>query len=101
MAALLTKDALLARRVLVALLSDDKVPPRARIDAARIVLDRAGFVPPRAAPAEAREREPHEMSADELRALIDRLSSQLADKATPVDGQRMPDTAAQAVDFLD
>jgi phage terminase small subunit len=56
---------------------------RVRLDAARVVLDRAGFVPAKQA-APAGEREPEAMNTRELHALIERLERELGNRATPV-----------------
>lgn len=77
-----------ALAVTVALLGS--ASEKVRGDAARSILDRGGYAAP---PADAmRERGLAELSADELRALIGELQSELADKAQPV---------AEATDWLD
>ena len=62
-----------------AMLSDSE---RIRVDAARSILDRAGYAAP--LPEQARERGLSELSPDELRALISGLQSELSDHARPV-----------------
>lgn len=56
---------------------------RVRLDAARIILDRAGFVPLKHT-VNPDDREPEAMSTTELHALIERLERELGDRAAPV-----------------
>lgn len=58
---------------------------RVRVEAARTVLDRAGYAAP--LPEQQRERGLSELSPDELRALIGELSSELSEHARPVNGE--------------
>ena len=62
-----------------AMLSDSE---RIRVEAARGILDRAGYAAP--LPEQNKERGLSELSPDELRALISGLQSELSEHARPV-----------------
>lgn len=78
-----------------------------RADAAKVLLDRAGYVPPKAnEPGAGAMRDPSEMSSDELRAYIDKAEQQLAARASPVEDTRQDapntgDASSQVIDMLD
>jgi hypothetical protein len=66
---------------------------RVRLEASKAWLDRAGLVPP-APPKEDKnmvEKPLNELAIEELRALADRLESELAGRATPVESLRHDD----------
>jgi len=70
----------LALSVAMGYLRDRNAPARIRADMAKSVLDRAGLI---AQPMDAaRERNLSELSADDLRALIDELTSEASERAT-------------------
>jgi phage terminase small subunit len=86
----LALDAPLARRVLVDLAQDVEMHPKIRLDAAKTLLDRAGHVAPRPTTDKSTEHQAlHEMSIDQLRALADKLETELADRAKPVDSAQI------------
>jgi phage terminase small subunit len=76
----------MALAVIEELSSNKNISPKVRLDASKAILDRAGFVPPRAAANRIDEPEKslHEMSLDELKALANRLDDELAGRAIDV-----------------
>ena len=63
-----------ATALLDRIVDDESVSLRLRFDAAKSILDRAGYVPPKAAePGEGGDKPLEEMSVQELEALIRRL----------------------------
>jgi phage terminase small subunit len=64
---------------LIGLVTNDKAPAGARVQAAKIILDRS-FGGDTGAAA----KELHEMTPDELQQAIDRLRKEAADRAKPV-----------------
>lgn len=66
---------------------------RVRLDAAKTILDRAGFAPAKQAP-NPDDREPEQMQTHELHALIERLERELGERAAPVNEQ----TPAQPIE---
>jgi phage terminase small subunit len=103
---LLTVEALpLAYRVLTDLARDSSVPAAVRRACARDLMDRAGFVTPKAPEAAAGAEKPlSEMSSDELRGLVDRLESELGARAvdvTPDSAQHSAQKTANPLSFLD
>ncbi len=99
---LLTIEALpLAYRVLLDLAKDETVPAAVRRACARDLIDRAGIVPPKAQEAPGQGDKPlSEMSSEELRGLVDRLESELAGRAIPVDAQDNAQPGAKRLEFL-
>lgn len=82
-----------AVRVLRQIMNDEKMPPRARIDSAKAILDRGGLsagAKPETAPADVSE-----MSIDQLNALI----SNLEEKARQEEDRRAE--AATVIDVLE
>jgi hypothetical protein len=64
----------------------DKFSERVRADVAKIVVDRAGFVPPRqAADRQADDKTPDQMSTQELHDLADELDSQIQSRAKVIE----------------
>ena len=75
----------LAYNLLVKVVSDDAVSSRVRVDAAKALLDRAGFVPPKASdPVDATEKDLSKMSRDELKAFVASAENKLAREAIDV-----------------
>ena len=65
--------------VLANLMDDEDASPKIRLDAAKTILDRAGFVPPKAPEAPVVGEKPiFEMSRDELAARVHQLQSEIA-----------------------
>lgn len=100
-----TEAAPAALQVLQTLLHDANSGGRIRVDAAKILLDRAGFTPPANSKGDAAERSLAEMTAAELKEFIGSLEGELAGRATlvnappnaPIEG----DSPSKATDFLD
>lgn len=81
----LQSSAPIAVRVLEDIFTDRTVSARVRVDAAKAVLDRAGYAPPRASPpAHGPQLTLTEMSIAELRALADTLAEELSSRAKDV-----------------
>jgi uncharacterized protein (UPF0147 family) len=100
----LTTEALpLAYNVLAELARDVAVPAAVRRAAARDLMDRAGFVAPKAidAASAGADKPLSEMSSDELRGLVDKLESELGARALPVSAQPMAATKAKPLDWLE
>jgi short-subunit dehydrogenase involved in D-alanine esterification of teichoic acids len=65
--------------VLNDLMDDEDASPKIRLDAAKTILDRAGFVPPKASDAPTvGEKSLHEMSRDELAARVRQIQGEIA-----------------------
>jgi hypothetical protein len=78
----MTEGAPLAYSVLVKFVGDEAVSPRVRVDAAKALLDRAGFVPPKAGEQlDTAEKDLSAMSPDELRAFIASAEGRLAQES--------------------
>jgi hypothetical protein len=93
-----TEGARKAWRIANQMLDDETTPARTRWDIARTFLLMAGHVPPKPlAPAPANDRPLVERSTNDLRDLVDRLESELAGRAVPLD--RPAALAARAVDM--
>jgi hypothetical protein len=73
-----------AIRLLGRLVDDEAAPARVRVQAARFILDRAGYVPPKAADVEVNDKSIAAMPADELSALVNKLEGELASRAKDV-----------------
>jgi hypothetical protein len=68
-----------AVNVLSGLLDDEDATAKIRLDAAKTILDRAGFVPPKASEAPTvGEKALYEMTRDELAARVHQLRSEIA-----------------------
>jgi hypothetical protein len=82
----LAASAPMALAVIEELSSNADISPKVRLDASKALLDRAGFVPPRAAVSNVGKVDTplHEMSVDELKTLAARLENELAERATDV-----------------
>jgi hypothetical protein len=81
----LQASAPIAVRVLEDIFTDTTVSARVRVDAAKAVLDRAGYAPPRAAPpVHGPQLTLTEMSLGELRALAATLEGELSSRAKDV-----------------
>jgi hypothetical protein len=74
---------------------------KVRADCARALLDRAGFVAPRATIAPGKDEKPlHEQSTDELQTLAARLESELAGRAKPVSSATAAPQVENDVDLI-
>lgn len=85
-----TKLAPRAFRVLELILKDRRSGARVRVDAAKILLDRAGYAPRPMAVDSLDGRQLSDLSQAELKAIVGKLEDELADRATPVSA---PDSA--------
>jgi hypothetical protein len=81
---LATEGAPAAYRLLLKVVNDESVSARVRVDAGKALLDRAGFVPPKASAPEGLEKAVTAMSRDELKAFVDQAERRLADEAVDV-----------------
>lgn len=72
---------------LVSIIRSDKAPAGARVQAAKVVLDRTLGSEDAGKP-----REPHEMNPDELAKEIDKLTRIAAERATPVISSSIDET---------
>ncbi len=76
-----------ALAVLSGLMDDEDASSKIRLDAAKTILDRAGFVPPKASDAPTvGEKSLHEMTRSELAARVDQLQSELSGSGTMSQG---------------
>lgn len=74
---------------------------KVRLDAAKAILDRAGHIAPRArALGDAGQKTLGEMSLDELKATQERLNSELAARAKPVNAQPVTLDSSYDVDLI-
>jgi hypothetical protein len=86
----LAEDAPLARNLLRQYVKDESINPKIRLDAARTLLDRAGHIAPKAKdPSAGHDKPLHEMSLEELRALVDRYEAELTGRAKLVSAERL------------
>jgi phage terminase small subunit len=81
----LVASAPMALRVIEMLMNNDTISPKVRLDAAKALLDRAGFVAPRPRnEAQTGDKALHEMSFDELREMAAKLEDEIAGRAKEV-----------------
>lgn len=74
---------------------------RVKLDAARFTLMVAGFVPPMRERAKQRQASLADMQSEDLRALVDQLSGELAARAKPIDAPKRAPLSTKAADFLE
>lgn len=99
---IVVEGAPLGLSVLIQLAKDDTVLPAVRRACARDLMAMAGHVAPKAAEQGDKGAKPlHEMSSDELRAVVDRLESELAARATPVSAPLDTLQIAKPLNWLD
>jgi hypothetical protein len=80
-----TEGAMIAHNVLMDVAKDKDAPKGVRVDAAKALLDRAGFIAPRAeAPKAAEGRALSDYSIEELRGLVSQLERTRGDNARAV-----------------
>jgi phage terminase small subunit len=78
----LVSGAPLALRIVETLMKDETVSAKVRLDAAKTILDRAGYIAPKAKEGRSDTETPlHEMSTEELRAMAARLEHEIAGRA--------------------
>lgn len=93
-----TVSGVIAVTVLQRIAKGETYPAAARVTAARTLAEYAGLIGNR--PADASNKDPSEMSADELRDLIARLDRELGDRAKPVNAPDSTPIDDQLSDFL-
>ena len=97
----LLRDAATARHVLMDIMQDKTAPKGVRVDAAKAVLDRAGFIAPRQGAGMGENKPLNEMSSDELRRFISESERELSGRAKDVSAPDALKPAAQVSDLLD
>lgn len=95
----LVADAPMARRVIVEIANNAEISPKVRLDAAKILLERAGHVAPRAAAEKPADQPLHEMTTDQLRELAGRLEDEIAGRAKVISADTAP-APSQAIDVI-
>mgnify|MGYP000870139300 CR=1 FL=1 len=91
------EDAPAARKLLRRFLEDEQCDKKLRVDCAKTLLSRGGYVEPKAAePAAPGTKEPSEMSGKELDDMIDRLRTELRQRES-----KAIDITPQPVDEFD
>lgn len=91
------EDAPAARKLLRRFLEDEEADKKLRVDCAKTLLSRGGYVEPKAIEAPAPgTKDPSEMSGQELDAMIDRMRTELRQRET-----KAIDITPQAIDPWD
>jgi hypothetical protein len=98
-AELVTEHAPAAFRFLARVLRDENFGERARVDAAKILVDRAGFLPRQTVAVAAEDKDPDQMTTEELHALVERLGHELAGRARDITPRSEP-MGADVADLL-
>lgn len=96
-----TEGASIGYKVLSTIAKDDTAPKGVRVDAAKTLLDRAGHVAPRGEPAKPVEKQMTDMTQNDLRDLVDKLESELANRATPVSAPNSAERPSNTVDIFE
>lgn len=92
-----------ALHVIEMIMLDTAVAARVRLEAAKTLLDRAGYIAPKAQQERSNDLPLHEMSTDDLRTMAARLEDEIAGRARPISAIPAPDSASEddpAVDLL-
>jgi len=87
--------------VMERLATDETIPPAVRRLAAADILDRAGLVSQAALQLSKPLESLSEMPADNLRALVQRLESELFSRATPIDAPLIEHDPSKPLSVLD
>lgn len=82
------------------LVQNKKASNHDRRAAAQFILERAGYVAPRAQVAEAAEKSISAMSADELASLVEKLEAERASRAKDVSAPNAQELDSEATDML-
>jgi hypothetical protein len=82
------------------LAADEAAPLKERRQAAQFVLERAGYVAPRAQVQEAAEKSISAMSAEELASLVEKLEQERASRAKDVSAPNAQALDSEAIDML-
>lgn len=96
----LAAGAPMALKVITDLACDTTLSPKVRLDAAKILLERAGHVAPRAAAEKPADQPLHEMSTDQLRELAGRLEDEIAGRAKDVSSAIPAPQPANDIDII-
>lgn len=95
------EGAAMAFNVLRDIARDATAPKGVRVDAAKAILDRAGFVAPRNGAEQGATLDLASMSPDQLRAFIAQGEQELAARAKTVSAPEALQSASQVTDLLD
>ena len=87
--------------VLLEIMTDKTAPKGVRVDAAKAVLDRAGFIAPRQGDQQGATKALNEMSSDELRRFISDSERELSGRAKDVSAPEALTSKPQVLDLLD
>lgn len=91
----------MAMKVISDLAGNPNTPEKLRLEASKAILDRAGHIAPRARSLnDAGQKTLGEMSLDELKATQERLNSELAARAKPVNAQPVTLDSSQDIDLI-
>lgn len=103
-----TVSAPLALKTLESVVRNEKSGERIRVDAAKILLDRAGYAPKAQSDSDHAPKQLADMSAEELRSFIGqheaeiaKVEGELAARATPVNAPNPTDPPLEPASFLD
>lgn len=97
----LATGAPMALSVLQEFAMNQAMHPKIRLDAAKTLLDRAGYISPKAVAASNGASVPlNEMSMADLRTLADKLEGEIAGRAKEVSSAKAAPTKAQTLDDI-
>ena len=82
-----------ALELVLEIIENDTAPDKLRLEASKIVLDRAGYIAPKAPEHTAsNEKALHEMSRDELAVRAERLQKEISERARTIVSDTVKDT---------
>lgn len=87
-----------AIRLLGRILDDEAASPKVRIQAARFLLERAGYVAPRPPIGETDEKSISAMTPQELADLVEKLEAERASRAKDVSAPKAQEAPGQPID---
>ena len=90
-----------ALNVLLSIMKDKTAPKGVRVDAAKAVLDRSGFIAPRQGAQQGETKSLNEMTTADLRSFISAGESELAGRAKDVSAPEALVVHMQVSDLLD
>lgn len=90
----------MALGVVETIAKNTQVSAKVRLDAAKILLERAGHVAPKPAAERQADAPLHEMTTDQLRELAGRLEDEIAGRAKPVSSATVAPATTQASDLI-
>jgi phage terminase small subunit len=88
-----------AQAFVISLLEDQGADKRLRFDAAKDIMSRGGFAPGDIKAAAAAVKDLHELSPDELRAMLNETESELANRAKAI--EVAPQLGASSLQVID